>query len=336
MYGKQQKNFLHMTNMNKIYNFTGDWIAGFTQSDGSFVVGFETQSGKLSIRPRPMFILTQSYTEFEMFKALHSYLGVGRLQKNRNNVTLIVTSINEIISVLIPLFDKHPLHGSKIISYQIFKEVSLMMKAKKHLTLEGTLQILELAYFMNPGTTLRTIESKEVILKTLIKNYGKLPIIPEIKLPELNLPKPINLEFIRGEVDGDGSFNVSFRTDRRRIGVNFTVIHELSDLSVLNELQQFFKCGSVYKLKSNAARFQVQTVNDILNNIEPVFKGIKFNTVKQKQYEIFIEVCKLIETKGYKKDEDLKNIVDLAWDMNNSGTNRRISKEEYIAKFINN
>ena len=87
-----------MTNINKLYNFTGDWIAGFTQSDGSFVVGFETQSGKLSIRPRPMFILTQSYTEFEMFKALHSYLGVGRLQKNRNNVTLIVTSINEIIS----------------------------------------------------------------------------------------------------------------------------------------------------------------------------------------------------------------------------------------------
>ena len=81
-----------MTNINKLYNFTGDWIAGFTQSDGSFVVGFETQSGKLSIRPRPMFILTQSYTEFEMFKALHSYLGVGRLQKNRNNVTLIVTS----------------------------------------------------------------------------------------------------------------------------------------------------------------------------------------------------------------------------------------------------
>ena len=163
------KKKLHMTNINKLYNFTGDWIAGFTQSDGSFVVGFETQSGKLSIRPRPMFILTQSYTEFEMFKALHSYLGVGRLQKNRNNVTLIVTSINEIISVLIPLFDKHPLHGSKIMAYQIFKEVSLMMKAKKHLTLEGTLHILDLAYFMNPGTTLRTIESKEVILKTLKK-----------------------------------------------------------------------------------------------------------------------------------------------------------------------
>lgn len=150
----------------------------------------------------------------------------------------------------------HPLHGSKIMAYQIFKEVSLMMKAKKHLTLEGTLQILELAYFMNSGTTLRTIESKEVILNKLSKFYGKLPIIPKIELSELNLPKSINLEFIRGEVDGDGSFNISFRTDRRRIGVNFTVIHELSDLSVLNELQQFFKCGSVYLCPDSTVRLR--------------------------------------------------------------------------------
>ena len=56
-----------------------------------------------------------------------------------------------------------------------------MMKAKKHLTLKGTLQILDLAYFMNPGTTLRTIESKEIILNTLKQKYGKLPLMPEIK-----------------------------------------------------------------------------------------------------------------------------------------------------------
>ena len=321
--------------MTNKYNFTGDWIAGFTQSDGSFVISFEKQSGNgLPIRPRPLFNLTQSNTELEMFEALQNHLGIGRLQKNRNNITLVVTSIDEIVSILIPLFDKHPLHGSKLISYQIFKEVSLMMKAKKHLTLKGTLQILDLAYFMNPGTTLRTNESKEIILNMLIQKYGKLPLISKIKLPEVQIPGPINLEFIRGEVDGDGSFNVSFRTDRRRIGVNFTVIHELSDLSVLNELQQILKCGSVYKLKSNAARFQVQTVNEILNNIEPFFKETKFNTIKQKQYEIFIEVCKLIKTKGYKNDEDLKTIVDLAWDMNDSGVNRRISKDEYLAKFI--
>ena len=63
----------------------------------------------------------------------------------------------------------------------------------------------------------------------------------------------------------------------------------------------------------------------------PAFAVAGAGAVKQKQYKIFIEVCKLIKTKGYKNDEDLKTIVDLAWDMNNSGIQRRISKEEYLA-----
>lgn len=100
--------------------------------------------------------------------------------------------------------------------------------------------------------------------------------------------------------------------DRRRIGVNFTVVAELSCISVLYELQKFFNCGSVYTLATKAARYQVQTVDDILDKICPIFEGIKFNTVKQSQYEILIQVCELIKKKGYKTDEDLKAIVELA------------------------
>lgn len=320
--------------MNNKYIFTNDWISGFTQSDGSFLVCFEKQKTKIPIRPSPTFNLTQSIDELEMFIALQKYLGIGRVQKNRNNVTFVVTSLDEIITVLIPLFDKHPVRGSKILPFLIFKEVSLMMKDKKHLTLEGFLQIIDMAYFMNKDTTLRTEYSKELILKTLSLKFGTLPIVNKIKLPEPPVSTPLNLEFIRGQVDGDGSFNVSFRGDRRRINVNFTVVHELSSISVLNELQQFFNCGSVYKLKTAAARYQVQTVEEILSKIEPIFRNIKFNTIKQTHYEIAIKVCELIKNKGYKNDEDLKTIVDLAWNMNNSGINRKMSKEGYLSKFI--
>lgn len=91
-----------------------------------------------------------------MFIELQKYLEVGNIQKNRNNITLVVTSIDEIISVIIPLFDNYSLKGSKLLSYKNFKEISLMMKDKKHLYLEGTLQIIELSYFMNKDTSLRT------------------------------------------------------------------------------------------------------------------------------------------------------------------------------------
>jgi len=269
-----------------------------------------------------------------LFLALQKYLGVGNIIKNRNNITLVVTSIDEITKVIIPLFDKSCLYGSKLSSYQIFREISLMMKEKKHLTLEGTLQIIELAYFMNKETSLRTEFTKEELLNKIRYKYGMLPFFSKINLSETKNSFSITLEFIRGLIDGDGSFNVNFRTERRRIGVNFTVVSELSSISLLNELIKYFKCGSVYKLPSSAARYQVQTVDEILNLIAPIFNNIKFNTLKQTHFEKTIKVCELIKTKGYKTDEDLKTIVNLAWDMNKSGKNRKISKDLYLSKFL--
>ena len=56
-----------------------------------------------------------------MFLELQKYLGIGRVQRNRNNVTFVVSSIEEIVSVLIPLFEQNPLLGGKLTSYLIFK-----------------------------------------------------------------------------------------------------------------------------------------------------------------------------------------------------------------------
>lgn len=275
--------------MKKNYKFTSDWISGFTQSDGSFVISCDRRKKGIPVRPQPIFNLTQSISEYDMFVALQKHLGVGRVHKNRNNVTFVVTSIDDLIKVIIPIFDNCPLRSSKQLSFQIFKLVCFMMQDKKHLTLAGTLIILELSYFMNKDTSLRTNVSKENLLIKLKLKFGSLPIISNIILPVTKELESINLEFIRGQIDGDGSFNVSFRTNRRRIGVNFTVVHELSSISVLNELSEYFKCGTVYKLPSAAARFQVQTVDEILNKIAPLFKDTGFNTKKQIHFEKTIQ-----------------------------------------------
>jgi hypothetical protein len=65
-------------------------------------------------------------------------------------------SLGEIVRVILPLFDKHPVRGNKLLAYNIFKTVSLMVKDKKHLTIEGTFQIIELAYLMNKNSSLRS------------------------------------------------------------------------------------------------------------------------------------------------------------------------------------
>jgi len=323
--------------MNKNINITNDWISGFTQSDGSFIISYISTKGEMPIRPVPVFNLTQSKLDYELFIEIQKYLGIGKVYKNRENVTFVVKSIDEIVEILLPLFDKHPLRGSKLAGYNIFKVVSLMIKEKKHLTVEGLIQILNLSYFMNKETSLRTEESKEILVNKLIQKHGELPLVNEIIIPALNLNKsePLILEFVRGLIDGDGSFNVSFATTRRRISVNFSVVCELSSISVLNDLVNYFGCGTVYKLQSNAARYQVQSVEEILNNIYPKLKDIKFNTIKQNHFEKTIKVAELIKTYGYKTDEGLKTIVNLAWNMNKEGKGRKINKSEYLLKFLN-
>lgn len=71
-----------------------------------------------------------------------------------------------------------------------------------------------------------------------------------------------------------------------------------------------------------------------MNKIAPVFSNIQFNTKKQIHFEKTVEVCKLITLKGYKTSENLKNIVDLAWDNNKLGVNQKISKYQYLSKII--
>ena len=129
--------------------FTPEWIAGFTQSDGSFSISFETRDKGILIRPRPVFNITQSNVEIKMFLELKKYLGVGNIQSQRDSISLVVTSLDDLLSVIIPLFDKSPLRGGKLESYLIFKEVCLRMKNKSHLTLEGLKTIENINSKMN-------------------------------------------------------------------------------------------------------------------------------------------------------------------------------------------
>lgn len=318
----------------KNYKFTADWLAGFIQTDGSFVIGWsKPKYGIFPIRPQPIFNLSQSISQLDMFKQLHAYLGIGFLTINRDNVVITVKNLDQIINILIPLLTNTPLRSGKLQKFKIFKIVCIMMSNKAHLTLVGLLQILELSYFMNKDTSLRTEESKQELLDILKAKIVDLPDFVELSLPiSENIPS-LNNEFVRGIIDGDGSFNVSFASSRRRVQANFTVTMELSSISVLYELVDYFKGGAVYSLPTVAARYQIQNFQEILSLIYPLYNITGFNTIKQDHFLKTIQVCEIVVNEGYKSNDNLKKIVDLAYEMNNSGKRRKLTKEEYLKKF---
>jgi len=81
------------------------------------------------------------------------------------------------------------------------------------------------------------------------------------------------------------------------------------------------------------ARYQIQNFQEILNLIYPLYNITGFNTTKQDHFLKTIQVCEIVVNEGYKSNDNLKKIVDLAYNMNNSGRRRKLTKEEYLKKF---
>lgn len=328
-------------NINKDYNFSPGWFSGFVQADGCFTITFERKKTGLLIKPKPIFVLTQDISEKEMFKQLHKYLGIGYIVTNKINVSLYITSLHELDSKLFTVFDKYQLKYGKLTAYLIFKSIVKKMLNKEHLKLEGLIEIIYYGFQLNKDISRRTEESKQKLFNFLTNKHGKLPSPsykePSYKAVTTNTKMNLSLDFVSGLIDGDGSFNVSFQIKPyRRVRVNFTIVQETSCKELLNELKIYFNCGSVYNLPCSASRFQVENLDSILNEIKPKLSEAKFNTQKCEYYKVIIKVSEMIKTKGYKSNNEFKEIIKLAYDSNRLGKRRRISQQELIKKVDSN
>lgn len=319
----------------RLYNFNKWWFTGFTQADGGFVVNFDSRKqGNLPYYPRPSFVVTQNIREEQMMIELHKYLGVGKLYYSRNEISIVVRSLDDITNTIIPHFDNHPLRGHKLNSYLVFKEVVVMMNNGKHLSPEGFLQILELCYFTN-HTTQRTLETKQAILEKIQNKFGFVQFEPIIE-STLNKPNssPINTDYMVGLVDGDGSFNFGFKSTRRRIVPNFTIVQGIEDRSVLEDVQSYLNCGKVYDLQSQTSRYQVENVTDLVEKVLPEFKENVFNTAKKDYFNNVVEAWLILANQGIKEDKDFIKVVELVYNMNLDGKSRKQSKEDYLKQFV--
>jgi hypothetical protein len=91
-----------------------------------------------------------------LLKSLVEFFNCGYVAKykNRKVCEFIVTKINDIITYIIPFFDKYKIEGSapavsvvdsrgKYKDYVKFKEAAILINNKEHLTEEGLNKIIE-------------------------------------------------------------------------------------------------------------------------------------------------------------------------------------------------
>lgn len=139
----------------------------------------------------------------------------------------------------------------------------------------------------------------------------------------------MEIDYVTGLIDGDGSINFSFPAGQRRVIPNVTVIASLDDREVLEDLVVFFGCGRVYELPSKAIVFKVETATEIVDVVFPLIMLGTFNTVKQTYLAPSLEALLILKNRGVRLDIDLLRIVDLVYNMNQGGKRRKLTKAAY-------
>ena len=117
----------------------------------------------------------------------------------------------------------------------------------------------------------------------------------------------ITSDYVCGFVDGEGCFYI---LNTKRIACEFQVSQK--QRAVLNELQEFFKCGYVKPKYDKAQTFVyvVKQIRDLSTIIVPFFKEHPL-LVKREQFEVFAKAVQIQSTKLHLTAEGKQQIACL-------------------------
>ena len=145
--------------------------------------------------------------------------------------------------------------------------------------------------------------------------------------------------WLSGFTDGEGCFLISFNKNtgfnlKLEVRPSFSIgqgKHRKSYKSqthILKRIESYFKCGSMRKYKRDGMmKYEVRNLSSLCDIIIPAFsERYPLLTQKEEDFNKFKEICLMMRSNHHRNEQGLKTIIDLACDMNPSGT-RKISKE---------
>jgi LAGLIDADG DNA endonuclease family protein len=123
---------------------SADYIVGLTDGEGCFYVNIRDRNPRWVPKIQNHFYIKLREDNKELLEEVKESFGCGAvyIQKETrpNHSTCYRFEINshrDILGVVIPFFEKHPLHGTKRNDFQIFREVAFAVKRGEHKSKEG-------------------------------------------------------------------------------------------------------------------------------------------------------------------------------------------------------
>jgi hypothetical protein len=156
----------------------GNWVSGFVDGEGSFNIPIRRlRSGVLPYRVSLPFNVSQIGPEEP--RLLREVFGTGTVRPRGDGVWYFeVTTASGLTERVFPFFDRYPLRGAKRHDLEVFRRVTSLIQAGRHLSQSGFMEILALRGPMNRGGKRR--RSDEELIATLLtwdpqRPYAELP-----------------------------------------------------------------------------------------------------------------------------------------------------------------
>lgn len=152
-----------------------------------------------------------------------------------------------------------------------------------------------------------------------------------------NTPALLQPWYVTGLVDGEGSFLVSFSVRKKfHTGIearpSFALAQHQRNRFTLERVEKYFQCGSLrFNTRDQTYKYEVRSVQDLVIKILPHFVKYPLQTSKRKDFELLCEICQLIGNRTHLYTDGLRQIINLAYQMNNLGA-RRYQKQELLQK----
>lgn len=138
-------------------------LSGFVVGEGCFYVeSGHDEKYRHGWRIRPAFCVEVRDDDREILEVLKSELGCGNIYEldfgryrgyeDRNwrpHVKYRVGNFQDILTKVVPFFERHPLFGRKRLSFNLFRNVVMLMQTKKHLDPKGLEEIKVLVRTLN-------------------------------------------------------------------------------------------------------------------------------------------------------------------------------------------
>jgi hypothetical protein len=155
-------------------------------------------------------------------------------------------------------------------------------------------------------------------------------------LTVFDIPESLGYYFA-GFVDGEGSFNLSFRKRndyKLPWKVSLCLNVSQKDRSILALFQTHMGCGTIRYKSDDVWFFEVNNLIAIRDNVIPFFDRFGFLSAKKiRDFAIFKRMAELMLEGRHLNLEGIKALLDLRREMNDGGK-RKYSETEILAAFV--